>query len=336
MTRVQRLTFLVHPGCYAPGLARPDRLSPAVWARYQAGEQAALQRWYQAIEAMDETDAMVYHPCYASALTEALLQAAQDRLGPRLVTVRGREVSHPDGIPPATLAALAPEITAAFRRRAPYSWSGHDLRMAIFSRHYAADLVAALRQHEVELDLARLELRAWGESFEGCVTTWTTMVPPYLGTPARVEIAYEMTVPDTAWLLDCTYVGRWPLADNTALYLFRDPQGHGVAHYKRERITLDEPSGYSRLDLPATALAVRDQHGRELLPAGGTLRPTVPVSLVRPAAGRLEFMVASGRGRGGEGPDAYPREGALFISAPSVPWEPFQQAARRAEMVPER
>lgn len=336
MTRVRRLTFLVHPGCYAPGLERPERLSAAVWARYQAGEQAALQRWYQAIDAMDETDAMVYHPCYASAQTESLLQAARCRLGSRLVTVRGREVHHADGIPPATLAALAPEITAAFRRRAPYSWSGHDLRMAVFSRHYAADLVAALREHDVELDLAALQLRAWGESFEGCVTTWTTMIPPYLGTQARVEIDYDMTVPDTAWLLDCTYVGRWPLADDIALYLFRTPQGHGVAHYKRERITLDEPSAYARLALPPAGLIVRDQHGRELLPAGGRLVPTVPGSLVRTAAGQHEIMIASGRGRGGEGPDAYPREGALFISAPSVPWDRFRQAALQAELVPER
>lgn len=335
MTTVRRLTFLVHPCCYAASLGVPSHMPREHWERYHAHELAVLPRWYAGLEGMDESDLVVYHPCYQSAEEQALAEHSRRHLGFHFLTLSGREVGHTDGIPPPTMAALAPEITAAFRVRGKYTWSVHDLRIAIFSRHYAQDLLALLAERGISLDTGQLALQAWGESFEGCVTTWSTMVPHYLGCSSRVEIPYEKTVPDTFFLLSSAYQGRTPLDHDTALYLYQDASGQSIAHYKRERVTLTDPSFYAELDLPSDSVAVLDNRGRELLPVGGELIPTVPPSLVRRTTTGLQVMVASGRGRGGEGPLFYPREAALFIASHDIGSEEFRVRALQARILPE-
>ncbi|MBI4550789.1 MAG: hypothetical protein HY710_00830 [Candidatus Latescibacteria bacterium] len=50
----------------------------------------------------------------------------------------------------------------------------------------------------------------------------------------------------------------------------------------------------------------------------------------------VDLMVASGRGRGGEGPPYYPREAPLFIAARDLAPEEFFAMAERAQIVPEK
>ena len=76
-----------------------------------------------------------------------------------------------------------------------------DLRIAAFSWHYARDLRQGFASRGISWDAGTVQLRSMGESFEGCATTWSTMLPAYLGSPSRVRIDYELTVPDTAWTI---------------------------------------------------------------------------------------------------------------------------------------
>ncbi|MEW6751983.1 MAG: hypothetical protein AB1505_13545 [Candidatus Latescibacterota bacterium] len=333
---VQRITFLVHPCCYAASLGVPKTMERAQWQAYHDHEQPVLRRWYEGLERAGSHEVVVYHPCYQSAEERALAEHGRRLLGERFLTLAGRDITTPEGCTPQTLASLAPEISAAFRVRGKYAWAVHDLRIAVFSCNYAQDLRALLAERGLSLAPETLELRAWGESFEGCATTWTTMVPGYLGAPARVVIDYEMTVPDTFFLLSSRYLGRVALPHDTALYLFADAQDRPVALYKRERVGLADPSFCARLELPAASLCVRDAHGREVLPAGGELWPTVPPSLVRRHGELLEVMVGSGRGRGGEGPLFVPRESMLYVTGPAGDLDGFCRQAAQARIVPEQ
>lgn len=336
MPQFERLTFLIHPCCYAASLSRPAHLQEKVWQAYHQHEVPVLRRWYEMLDRMDEREVVVYHPCYQSTEEQALAAHGRQRLGDRFLTLGGREILSPDGFTPEVLAALAPEIQEAFRVRGKYTWHAHDLRIAVFSCNYAQDLLKLLAERGISFDPARLSLCAVGESFEGCVTTWSTMVPVYLGVPARVEIPYELTVPDTFFLLQSRYVKRVALAHHTALYLFVDPQGQPVALYKRERGALSDPSFYARLPLRTEQLEVRTAQGRSLLTPGGRLPASVPPSLVRRSDGSVDLMVASGRGRGGEGPPYYPREAPLFIAARDLAPGEFFAMAERAQIVPEK
>ena len=329
MADIERLTFLVHPFCYAPSRGCPEGFAAGPWGAYRAWEGEVAKGWEALVDELGDTDALVYHPCFESPEEVKLAERARQRLGDRFLRLgSGEELYTPEA-----MAALAPQISAAFRVRGKYSWHAHDLRVAAFSYHYARDLTAAYRERCLGLDPQRLALRAVGESFEGCATTWTTMVPPFLGAPARVEIPYELTVPDTHFLLGCRYLGRWELARDTALHLFREGTCT-VAHFKRERVELADPAHYARLTVDSTRVSVRNGHGDELLAPGGALSPSVPPSLVRTGEGYLEVMIATARGRGGEGPPDYPREAALFAVAEEGAAVDLAAAARAAQIVP--
>lgn len=181
-----------------------------------------------------------------------------------------------------------------------------------------------------------LTLRAVGESFEGCVTTWSTMVPEYLGVPGRVAIPYEMTVPDTRFLLRCEFMRRVELAQHTALYLYVDARRRPVALFKRERVELADQSLYTRLPLEASEVELRTSTGRSLLSTRGRLAEGVPPSLVRQGGEGVEVMVSSARGRGGEGARFYPREAPIFIAARHLGVQEFGALAEGAQIVPER
>jgi len=335
MADIERITFLVHPFCYAESLGKPAPMPEEIWRAYHEHEKKVAPRWYAAIAQMDEADMVVYHPCYQSVEEKALADYVARHLGDRFMRVRGREIGHQRGFTPEVLAALAAEIDAAFQKRGKYAWPAHDLRIAVFSHNYARDILALCAERNIRFDPDRVGLKATGESFEGCATTWTTMVPTYLNVPSRVEIPYELTVPDTFFLLPCRFVRRVAMPHHVALYLFIDLEGLPVAHYKRERVTLADPSFYARWREDTAELLVLNSYGDTLLPAGGALAPTVPPSLVRRNADSTDIMVASGRGRGGEGPPYYPREAPLFVSSQNVDPDAFFAMAERAEIVPE-
>lgn len=312
MTVITHLTFLIHPYCYARSLGPPDSWDPGVWQGYHAREVQVAARWYEALQQAPEHEAVVYHPCFDSAEARALVAAAQRHLGDRFLIVEGR----PELYSPRALAALAPEIEAAFRVRGKYAWSVHDLRIAAFSWHYARDLRAGFAGRGITWDAADLQLRAMGESFEGCATTWTTMLPAYLGCPGRVRLDYELAVPDTEMLLHCEYAGRVELERDVALYLFSGPGGQPLVHYKRERITLDDPSLRARIAVDPREVEVLSSDGRVLLSPGADLSDALPPGLARRGDGFIDLLVTTGRGRGEGGPGYYPREAPLFLRGP--------------------
>lgn len=335
MHEIERITFLVHPYCYAESLGNPTSMPETTWRAYHEHEKPVAVRWYEAIDRMDERDIVVYHPCYQSAEEKALAEHGRQRLGDRFLRVSGREIGHPQGFTPETIAALALEMGEAFRVRGKYTWYAHDLRIAVFSYNYAQDILRLCAERGLRFQPEHVTLNAFGESFEGCVTTWSTMVPPYLDIPTRVEIPYERTVPDTFFLLQSRYVKRVSMPHDVALYLFINSQNQPIAHYKRERVRLADSTYYARLDVDADTLFVRNGRGETLLPAGGELTSTVPPSLVRRQADGVDIMVATGRGRGGEGPPYYPREAPLFVCAQNVAPEVFFAIAKQAHIVPE-
>lgn len=336
MHRITRLTFLIHPCCYAASLPRPASMKESAWRAYHRHEQPVLARWYALLEGMGEDEMVVYHPCYQSAEEQALAARGRELLGERFLTLSGRDITTAAGAAPETLAALAPGIQAAFLARGKYAWAVHDLRIAVFSYNYAQDILRLAAERGLSWDPVHLTLRAVGESFEGCVTTWSTMVPEYLGVPGRVAIPYEMTVPDTRFLLRCEFMRRVELAQHTALYLYVDARRRPVALFKRERVELADQSLYTRLPLEASEVELRTSTGRSLLSTRGRLAEGVPPSLVRQGGEGVEVMVSSARGRGGEGPRFYPREAPIFIAARHLGVQEFGALAEGAQIVPER
>jgi hypothetical protein len=325
---VERITFLVHPYCYAKSLRKVVTMPHDQWLARHRLEKVVAKRWYEAIDRMGDADAIVYHPCYQSDEEKALAEHGRKRLGDRFLELAGRDISKPEGATPETLSALAPDIGEAFRVRGKYEWPAHDLRIAVFSYNYAHDIIAAFAERGLHFDPERVRLQAFGESFEGCAHTWTSMVPPYLGVASRVRMPFEMSVPDADCLVNSRYLRRIELPYDVAVYLFLDSDDVPFAYYHRERIRLADPTFYARLPLDASTVVVRNCRGDMLYPGEGQLGLTAPADTVRSTADGLEIAVkARNRGTGSH-------ETMMAISAPGVSADEFFGAAEGAVIVP--
>lgn len=330
---MERITFLVHPYCYAESHRQAYAESFPHWEDYHTHELAVARRWYQTLDAMGEHDVVIYHPCYRSQEEKALAAHGEARLGKRFITLAMRQKLYTA----ETLSALAPDIDEAFRVRGKYPWYAHDLRVAAFSHSYAEDILSAFRERGISFEPSGISLSCMGESWEGCANNWTTMVPPYLGVPGRVKMPYELAVPDTHFLLACRHEKRIEMPFDTALHLFTDPAGLPIALYVRERVRLADPSYYASLALPHERISARIRDGSLVYSFGAKRSEKIPASLIRKSAEeRTEIMVASGRWRGGDAPPYAGRESHLFVSADSMEPSAFFSIAEHAQIAPER
>ncbi|MFH1009303.1 MAG: hypothetical protein V1800_17650 [Candidatus Latescibacterota bacterium] len=328
---IKRITFLVHPYAYAKSLWKPSATPPPHWEDYHTHELAVARRWVSTLDAMGDGDAVIYHPCYQSEEEKALAAYGEAKLARRFITLGMR----PEIYTPEILSALAKDIAEAFRVRGKYSWYAHDLRVAAFSYSYAQDILSAFRERGISFDPSATSLRCMGESFEGCANNWSTMVPVYLGIPSRMEMPYELSVPDTHFLLPCRFEKRVEMPFDTALYLFVDPSGNPMALYVRERVCLADPSYYASLSIEYERIRIRIRNGSLVFSEGQKHPSTIPPSFVRKGSGgNAEVMVASGRWRGGEGPGFPGRESHLFVAPDELDPETFFSIAQSAEIVP--
>lgn len=328
---IQRITFLVHPCSYAESMRKPPAEQPPHWEDYHTHELAVARRWYDALDAMGDSDAVVYHPCYRSQEEKALAAHGEARLGQRFITLGMRQELYT----PEILSALANDIAEAFRVRGKYHWYAHDLRIAAFSYAYAQDILAAFKERGISFDPSETSLRCMGESFEGCANNWTTMVPVYLGIPSRVEMPYELSLPDTHFLLECRLEKRVEMPFDTALHLFTDPSGSPIALYVRERVHLADPSYYASLTIDYDRIRIRIRDCSLVFSEGRKLSGTIPPSFVRKGvSGNAEVMVASGRWRGGEGAAFSGRESHLFVQPDAMDPETFFSIAEGASIAP--
>lgn len=329
---VERITFLVHPYCYAESLRARYAENFPYWEEYHRYELGVAERWHRAIDGMGERDVVVYHPCYESTEEKDLAERCRRRLGDRFFTQAFRASLYTAEI----LGAIAPDIENAFKIRGKYRWHAHDLRVAAFSWAYSHDVLAAFHERRIAFDPSSVRLRAMGESFEGCANNWSTMLPPYLGVPARMEMPFELSVPDTRFLLACRYVKRVELPFDTALHLLVEPPNNPVAFWVRERVSLQDVSYCATFGIPPERLSVRIRDGSVVFAEGKRCSEKVPPSVIQPDSGAAtRIMVASGRWRGGDAPPYQGRESHLFVSAAGMDPQEFFALAEAASIAPE-
>lgn len=326
----------MHPYAYAESLrSKYVQLYPK-WEEYHNYELEVAKRWYESIASMNQDDVIVYHPCYESDEEKALAEYGRKKLEDRFLRLSGRQIQTPEGATPETMAALAPDISEAFQVRGKYVWYAHDLRIAVFSYNYAQDILRIFKERGIHFNPESVALRTMGESFEGCANNWTTMLPDYLGIKGRVEMPFELSVPDTLMLLGCRCIKRKELPYETALYLFIDKEGKPVILFVRERVRLADKSYYASLSLEYESISISIRDGSIVFSNGEKIADMPPPSFIRRGSGgNPEIMVASGRWRGGERAWFTGRESHLFITTNSLDTEAFFTIAEKAIIMPE-
>jgi hypothetical protein len=100
-------------------------------------------------------------------------------------------------------------------------WHKEELDTALQCRGCVTQLWDLFEQRRLSLDVRSVQAHAWGASFEGCVTKYSTNLRRLLALAQPIEIDYPQTVPDAAFLLESEWIGRHAITDDLRLFLWR-------------------------------------------------------------------------------------------------------------------
>jgi hypothetical protein len=299
MIRLNRLTFLVHPFCYA---ATPPG-SPL--ARFALREQRCAARWEQAARAMPDDHALVIIPVGGHPLkaAQAFVERVAPALGQRCILLTSPYLADSslwNRLLPTHAAGVAEELRDAYLR-GNEDWNKEELYTSIHSRGCVAELAEELAMRGFQFDPAAGGAEAWGESFDGCVTKYSLNLRRLLSLACPVDVEFGLTVPDAAFVLETRHDERLDLPSDLRLFLF-EAEGRAIGLYVATRDALAQRPRCVRVPVDPRAVTVLSKRGARLWPPPdedslswpclGVTEP--PQVLVREHQGQLVVPVSTG------------------------------------------
>jgi hypothetical protein len=248
---------MIHPMIYAshgdePGFAHtyPELI------RLEA-EVAA--RWRGAIQKMGPTEALVV----GSPAQQEFAEFVLDRLGERALILTENVTMDPslwDGLlGPEAREGLGLDLMGMFWRYG-YHWNSKELVQPVIARGWAERVRRTLKERGLTFDPRTVESEGWGESFEGCVATYTSFLRTYLGLDLPIVPRFEMAVPDSRFLFGAEQLKIIPLEHEVLLYIFRALDGRMVGWLHRSKPLIAEPAMYAMVEPRGMALEVWDRN----------------------------------------------------------------------------
>ncbi|MCX5660329.1 MAG: hypothetical protein NTW19_11490 [Planctomycetota bacterium] len=302
---IRHLVFLIHPFCYGHHAARGMTLKQ--WP-YGPFEDQRVEAWRRETAALpdDAALAMVPLPGLASERTADYYKLARAALGNRFIPM-----DCPDYLSPSFWAKqdakLAKGVLEDLRDLClgqGSAWNKEEMETGLHARACAALLEKELVRRGLRLDRRRLHGRAWGASFEGCVSKYSLSFRRLLRLERPIDIEFDMTMCDAAFLLGARWIETLPIKGGGRLFLFQQ-KGRGPARFLAifiaEGSSLGERASRVRLSGDGAGLTVTDKRGIRLWPRPrfkpvcgdvGLAEPEQP--LVRLVDGRLEAPLCDG------------------------------------------
>ena len=339
MKTLDKLTFLIHPFCYAEIARRAasgelDKRSEA----YLARENECAERWRTRVCEFSESEGLAIVPINAEPAGPTLEyhELASSVIGPRSFLLDGTGCNYQqfwsdqsDGFSQAVRLELE-----AFLASQGMSWNKEELHTTLHCVALARQLRDQIRDRGFSLDEATVLAEAWGASFEGCVTKYTLILRRMLRLSQTVDFSYGMTVPDAFFLLETMDAERHLLDDGLRLFLFR-LRDHPVALFTlTSHFSADAPARVA-LKLPPNLVTVRSKQGHRLWPdPEANALPSAPFGyredsqeLVGCEDGVLQVPVTAGFVyRLAKAP-------AYIFASQELPYEEFRGALMAAELV---
>lgn len=305
MTELNMLYFLIHGLCYGEMSRARSESEDSRFGEYLAHEKRCSEKWRQAVLDMSEDCALVilpwpHDPGGPAAEFEDF---ATSHLGDRCFipdTTRIHEPAFWEGRSQKFLTDVLSDIRSAFLGQG-YDWNKEELDTALHSRAAAEQLTKMMDNRGFSIKPKELQAEAWGASFEGCVTKYSGNLQRLLGLLHPIEIRFDMSVPDTYFLLSVKRWERIPLAGDLRLFLF-ELMDQPAALFVVTSQSLADPPTYVELTMDPDAVTVVTKENRRIWPEPVDKRILKmgigfyePIQeLVKVADGRLRVPVSGG------------------------------------------
>jgi len=234
---------------------RDDREFAGKYSELLRLEAGVETRWRRAIENMKEGDLLVV----CSPALQDFVDFAVNRLGERSVILTENITMErglwDDLLDEKAKMGLARDLMEMFWRYG-YHWTSQELVQPVVARGWAERLKSTLRDRGFAFDPLTVQSEGWGESFEGCVATYTSFLRTYLGLRLPITPRFEMTVPDSRFLFGARQPDVIDMGHDVLLYVFRTAEGRMAGWYHRTARRIAEPALRAVIDPQGMALEV--------------------------------------------------------------------------------
>lgn len=256
--KIEKIYFLIHPLCYAPNAGDPEFV--AKYRDYIDYEKMISKRWYEAISKMKSNEALVVG---APGCPKELEDFVESHLGRRGLIVRDVIVQQPELwdqlLGKEAQIGLGRDLLAMYWKHG-FKWASDPLGQPVIARGWAERIKRTFEQRKLVFDPKTVQAEGWGESFEGCVANYTRYLGTYLKLANPIEDNFEMTVPDTRFLLTARFLEMIPMERSVRLYLWEAEDGRLIAWFHKSLATIGDPSLFARFPLGSMKIEVRDRH----------------------------------------------------------------------------
>jgi hypothetical protein len=208
VVKLGRLCFIVHGFCHAE-LARGKGEFGGRTRRYLERERVAAGRWWKAMEAMGENEALAIIPWPNDGKGPAadFQREAVELLGDRCFVLDAPLWDHKafwgEGQPDRE-REMVRELSSAFLGQG-HAWNVEELETGLHSLNVGFQLKQLMGDRGYSLS-SSTHADGWGAAFEGCVMKYCGNLTRLLDLQRPIEVEYEMSVPDADFILE---VDRW-------------------------------------------------------------------------------------------------------------------------------
>ncbi|MFN0165360.1 MAG: hypothetical protein ACKV22_02930 [Bryobacteraceae bacterium] len=296
-TRINKISFLIHPVCWDLALGRDgtahryitsvENIRGGAWYESHefqeilAWERRVNQKQKEYIERMRPDEAMILYPIGNKPAMRELIRFAEMTLGPRVVVIRSEspsgnmKVDYRTLLPAKARMELADELLETVRRNDD-KWSAMALEVIFYNRMIAEEIRAEFGKRNLQFDPKTVKAVAFGEGFEQCAMTWKAMVPHYLGLAGPIENDFDLSVSGMPLLRGAKLRERVALANDVRLFLWELTDGRLMALYAKAQAHLVDPQLFVSLPFAPASVKVFDDGGRMTWPKAGTEEPVEP------------------------------------------------------------
>lgn len=282
-TRINKISFLIHPVCWDLAVGRDgtarhyigsvENIRRGAWYEGHefdeilAWERRVNQKQKEYIERMRPDEAMVIYPIGNKAAMKELISFAELTLGPRVVVVRSEspsgnlKVDYRRLLPTEARTQLADELLETLRHNGD-RWSANALEVIFYNRMIAEEIHTEFERRNLRYDPRTVKTVAFGEGFEQCAMTWKVLLPHYLGLAEPIENDFDLSVSGMPLLRKARLRERVPLGNDVRLFLWELADGRQMALYARARAHLADARLYVSLPFAPAKVKVFDDGGR--------------------------------------------------------------------------
>jgi hypothetical protein len=223
-SRINKIILLIHPFLYESE-ENPPGWNPPTWAEYHNHEKIVNSKIHNKLKEMNQDELLFLLGGNQTGENAKILFETGAKLKERFTVVPEYQ-QNPinqkfwDGKNKIFMLEMAGLLKNSLLNRGE-TFDADQMNTALIGWSAAKYIKNYIAQSGYYFDQKTVIAEGWGESFEGCVAKLSAIISYYLNLGHPAILCYDLTVPDTKFMLRASFVERIILPGDVVLFLFK-------------------------------------------------------------------------------------------------------------------